>query len=344
MRSSLLVEAKNLLWTTLDDVTEQEECQKDTTTTFATDVAAAASTATNTTTVTHNINHELKNDNNEDVDDNIVMIHKKDPPSSTLSSPLTILMVRKLATLYDHLCETLSLDTLKDDNNNNPNTTSLVGMCGILQQNHHDIPTTKTTTPISFLQQPRQLQIEWELYQALHLTSLHLLVVLQKTIVRIRMRTTTTTTTTTMPTTMESSASRIEVIERHQTTLLNTIQQCQYVGSLLSSLLYDDDDESISLSITTDHSVSWQQQIQYIMDQYPTLLLSSPSPPTTTTTSNQKEDDDEEQDDDDTNLLSYLNKEDLAMEEQTLMQMAETPIPPLPLGVFTQYYGKRSIS
>jgi hypothetical protein len=359
---SLLLEAKNLLLRKLcwlyDD---REEIRQDRRSAFSTprDIAVASSSSTTTTITDSFVATAHINNNDDDDDDDMVKIQKHLLSLSKSSSSLSIDMVRKLATLYNRLCETLSSDTCQQvvdnkDNiiNNSNNASSLVVRSGksstnedpttINNNNNNDddkfyirpvSPTTITTAAL----QPWPLQ--WELFQALHLTSLLLLIELQKIMK--------------MTIALSCSSSVVAILEKQQTMLRTTIRQCQYCLSLLlssssslsssqsnggifqatktnmsaeedeSHLHHDHDNNQIIETLTNivstiNHpfllSCSWQKRIQHLKNKHPTLLL----PPA-----------EQEETEDESNLLPYLDKEELAMEAQTLMRMADTPIPRL---------------
>jgi hypothetical protein len=356
---SLLMEAKNLLLRKLcwlyDD---REEIHQDSRSALSTppDIAVASSSSTTAITDSFAATAHINNNRDDDDDGDLVKIQKHPSSMSKSSSSLSIDVVRKLATLYDRLCETLSLNTCqelvenKDNNiNNSHNSSSLFVRSGkssnnedttTINNNNNDddkfqIPPESRTTITTATLQPWQLQ--WELYQALHLTSLLLLIELQK-IMKMTMA-------------LSCSSSVEAILEKQQTILRTTIRQCQYCSSLLlssSSLsssqskggifqatktnmsteedecyLHHDHDNTQFIETPTsivsmaNHpfllSCSWQKRIQHVKNEYPTLLLPPPA--------------EQEETEFETNLLSYLNKEELAMEAQTLMRMADTPIP-----------------
>jgi hypothetical protein len=331
-RSALLSEARHLLWKVYDY--DGEEIKRiDTTTTVTTTTA--------TTTEHHHHNNNNNNNNDDDIDVDNVMAQK--PPSLLSSSSSS--MVRELATLYDRLCETLTSDTFIQEivivnNNNNIDDNNK-----IRKDNIGDL------YPIQPLPLPTQppaepWQVIWEMYQALQLISLLLLMEQQKI--------------------MEWSSDVVGVVivagrmEQQKTTLLSTIRQCQIVTSQLQSSYHGGSSSDTILQSTTttinnnNQPYSWQQRIQKILQEHPTLLLPPPPPPlkqqellsihpqvqeddlvTHGSVSSFSQHDQHQQQPEEitTNLLLNFNQKELDMEAQTLMQMANTPIPiavPLP--------------
>jgi hypothetical protein len=279
--------------------------------------------------------------------------------SSSSSSTFTM---KKLATLYDRLCETLSSDTFQNEViDNNSNNDDNVSFGGIWSNN--DDTNSKPHDYTFQIQQPRlspatlPWQLEWELYQSLQLTSLHLLVELQKIITA----------------TMDSSSAMVGImLENKKSTLRSTIRQCQYLVSKLSLLKdgsiitptttttttktkttnqddhhhHHDNKTTVGEKTTTTSNssrmtnninpmlLSWKQRIQHLINKHPTLLLLSPQEQAFSSASfpqhREETEEVEHEQEEETNFLPYLNKEELALEEQTLMQMADTPIPRRP--------------
>lgn len=141
--------------------------------------------------------------------------------------------------------------------------------------------------------------VELDLYRVLQLTSLHLL--LAKAIEN------------------DNSTSYIET-----TTIEATVRQCDNLISLLQPMM------ATTSMASSSSSCQWQRRTQQLCQQHPFLcqhLVASMGYADDDGENNSIEEEEEE------NLLLSINKEELALEEQNLLQMAHMPVPLQPLEV-----------
>ncbi|KAG7373217.1 acetyltransferase GNAT domain containing protein [Nitzschia inconspicua] len=202
------------------------------------------------------------------------------------------LFVQKITGLHDELCETLSCSS-RDDRLHHVIQNQLFG--------------SKIRRPPEDDDEEDIHKIchtELELYRALQLSSLVLMVAIHST--------------------RPDPAGRLEegTVTPTSTTIQTTMRQCDFLISLLQPIITDQrlGDVQNNPSEST-FNCPWHVQIQHIHNEYPftdKLFSNQDESLAMETTQNEEEEE---------NLLLMISKEELALEEHSLMVMANTPIP-----------------